>query len=268
LREDLDLELVGSISGAGAGLKLKIETTIENANTTYDYPMVETQGWKNYAPVANFWTCQKDDVKGGYGGLRLTTIINLSQKYPFYKFTVESKASNSVLMGSGWYDDDFGTPEDRPKSIKVTNTYYLSTDNGVTYQENTAIKGLGTPIPSIKSPYGTQISSASALGQEICSHPILYRFDTVTSSSLSGDTFKGSGGGGGVGGNTGGTSDNTGFTKSTAEIENYAFKLLNKKSYLTQSSTERSTTPHAVALNIKIQGGILMSDEYIPPVLP
>ena len=266
LREDLDLELVGSISGAGAGLKLKIETTIENANTTYDYPMVETQGWRNYAPVANFWTCRKDRID--YGGRDLTTIIDLSQKYPHYEFTVVSKASNSVLMGSGWYDDDFGTPEDRPKSIKVTNTYFLSTDNGVTYQENTAIKGLGTPIPSIQSPYSAQISSASAMGQEICSHPALYRFKTVTSSSLSGDTFKGSGGGGGVGGNTGGTSDNTGFTKSTAEIENYAFKLLNKKSYLTQSSTERSTTPHAVALNIKIQGGILMSDEYIPPVLP
>ena len=55
--------------------------------------------------------------------------------------------------------------------------------------------------------------------------------------------------------------DMNSFQNSTPEIEQYAYELLGGKSYF-------ENTANALPLNIKIQGGILMSDEYIPPVLP
>jgi hypothetical protein len=50
------------------------------------------------------------------------------------------------------------------------------------------------------------------------------------------------------------------FSNSTPDLEEYAYDALGE----TYGMNTKNMLPH----NIKVQGGILMSDEYIPPVLP
>jgi hypothetical protein len=218
---------------------LKIVTTLEKIDPTKHNPKWSPDGGNSARPLYNTYegAIANDDPKKT---ATLTTVQKLTGKVN--NIVSVYRAPDIAEDGLG-YISDFANSE---KSIKLNHTYYLSSDGGVSYDKNYAVQGLEMPILD-----GTNSTKANKVAGQFRNDMYVAHSVTVNVQSES----------------TSSTSNNP-FLHSTPLIEEYAYKQLGNKSYTEQSVSDRASEPHALPLNIKIQGGILMSDEYIPPVLP
>ena len=218
---------------------LKIVTTLEKIDPTKHNPKWSPDGGNSARPLYNTYEgaiANNDPKKTA----TLTTVQKLTGKVN--NIVSVYRAPDIAEDGLG-YKSDFANSE---KSIKLNHTYYLSSDGGVSYDKNYAVQGLEMPILD-----GTNSTKANKVAGQFRNDMYVAHSVTVNVQSES----------------TSSTSNNP-FLHSTPLIEEYAYKQLGNKSYTEQSVSDRASEPHALPLNIKIQGGILMSDEYIPPVLP
>jgi hypothetical protein len=222
---------------------LKIITTLEKIDPTQHNPMWTPDGslgGDSPRPLYNTYegSIATDDPTKTES---LETIYKLTGKVN--NIVAVSRVPDTAEDGNG-YKSDFSSHS--KKSIKLTHIYYLSSNGGISYDKNFAVKGLELPILE-----GTNFTAANKVAG-------VFRNDMYVAHSVTVNVKSES---------TSSTSDNP-FLHSTPLIEEYAYKQLGNKSYTEQSVSKQASEPHALPLNIKIQGGILMSDEYIPPVLP